>query len=429
MSQLTICLIIFVLTVIGYCSGKFSLGTFGITALIAFTLTGCLSPEQALSCFSDDNVIMIGAMCIVAEGFNRTKYCRMITEAIARAAKGSLVRTMAGYVLISILLSQMIQSPAVVFGIVAPMLRSSAEALGVKPSKVMFGVGAAAVVTCCILPIGQGATVAAELNGYLSNYGYTDYVAQLTDGMLGRFPMLFIAFIFCVFIAPRLSPAEPVVEVDYTMKKGAENRPLTNLQNIAGLMAFVLTAAALMFSGQLGLESWQCTIMGALAMIFFGVLKPKEAGKALPIGMLMLIVGSNGISNALSSTGAGELIGSHIGRLVNAVNGNSYIVGLIFFIVPFIQTQFMSNRGTMLIYHPIAIATCAATGSNPIGLMILIQSACLSAYMTPSATSAIPYIMGYGGYDQKTMIKISWPLSLMCCIVSVLWIMTVFPLQ
>lgn len=96
-----------------------------------------------------------------------------------------------------------------------------------------------------------------------------------------------------------------VVEVDYTMKKGAENRPLTNLQNIAGLMAFVLTAAALMFSGQLGLESWQCTIMGALAMIFFGVLKPKEAGKALPIGMLMLIVGSNGISNALSSTGAG----------------------------------------------------------------------------------------------------------------------------
>ena len=120
--------------------------------------------------------------------------------------------------------------------------------------------------------------------------------------------MLFIAFIFCVFIAPRLSPAEPVVEVDYTMKKGAENRPLTNLQNIAGLMAFVLTAAALMFSGQLGLESWQCTIMGALAMIFFGVLKPKEAGKALPIGMLMLIVGSNGISNALSSTGAGELI-------------------------------------------------------------------------------------------------------------------------
>ena len=124
MSQLTICLIIFVLTVIGYCSGKFSLGTFGITALIAFTLTGCLSPEQALSCFSDDNVIMIGAMCIVAEGFNRTKYCRMITEAIARAAKGSLVRTMAGYVLISILLSQMIQSPAVVFGIVAPSIPS-----------------------------------------------------------------------------------------------------------------------------------------------------------------------------------------------------------------------------------------------------------------------------------------------------------------
>lgn len=34
----------------------------------------------------------------------------------------------------------------------------------------------------------------------------------------------------------------------------------------------------------------------------------------------------------------------------------------------------MSNRGTMLIFHPIAIATCAAMCGNPVGLMILIQA-------------------------------------------------------
>lgn len=83
----------------------------------------------------------------------------------------------------------------------------------------------------------------------------------------------------------------------------------------------------------------------------------------------------------------------------------------------------------MMIFHPIAIATCASIGANPVGLMILIQAACLSAYMTPMATAAVPYLMSYGGYDQKSMIKQSLPLAIICCIVSVGWIMTLYPLQ
>ena len=136
--------------------------------------------------------------------------------------------------------------------------------------------------------------------------------------------------------------------------------------------------------------------------------------------MLLLIVGALGISSALSTTGAGEMIGGHISSLVSAVGGNSYLVGMIFFVVPFMLTQFMSNRG--------AIATCSSAGLNPVGLVILIQAACLSAFMTPMATSGVGYIMGSGGYDQKSMIRQSLPLALICCVVSVGWIMTVFPL-
>ena len=144
--------------------------------------------------------------------------------------------------------------------------------------------------------------------------------------------------------------------------------------------------------------------------------------------MLFLIVGALAMSGALSATGAGDLIGGHIAGMVDAVGGNSYIVGFIFFLIPFILTQVMQNRGTMLIFHPIAIATCASIGANPVGLMILIQAACLSAFMTPMATAAIPYMMECGGYDQKSMFKQSWIFSIICCIVSVGWIMTVFPL-
>lgn len=428
MSQLTICLIIFAFTIVGYCSGKLSLATFAITSLMALTLTGCLEAKEAIGYFANSNVIMIAGMCIVAAGFNKTKFCTNVANKISGVAKGSLGKMMLGYVLIGMLLSQFIQSPVVVFGIVAPMLLASAESMGLKASKVMFPLGVTTIVTCCTLPVGAGATIAAELNGYLESYGYTDYMVGIFDPMKARLPMLIICVLYCAFVAIKFSPNDPVTETSQDMKKAAKKADLAAFQEYAGIIIFFADAVALMVSGKLGLASWQVTVIGALAMVLCGVLKPKEATAAIPVSMLLLIVGALGISGALSATGAGEAIGGIIANVVNAVGGNSYIIGLIFFIVPFFLTQVMSNRGCMMIFHPIAIATCASIGANPVGLMILIQAACLSAYMTPMATAAVAYIMSYGGYDQRSMIKQSWPLAVICCVVSVGWIMTIFPL-
>ena len=142
--------------------------------------------------------------------------------------------------------------------------------------------------------------------------------------------------------------------------------------------------------------------------------------------MLLLVVGALAMSGALSATGAGDLIGGIISKVVTKLN-NNYLVGLIFFVVPFILTQFMSNRGTMLIFIPIAIATCYNVGGNPVGLIILIQAACLTAFMTPMATSAVPYMMNYGGYDQASLVKGGWLYAIISCVVSVGWMMTMYP--
>lgn len=429
MSQLTICLIIFAVMVIGFCSGKYSLATVSLVSMMALVLTGCLAAKDGLAYFSNNNVVMIGGMCVVAAGFNRTRFCTNVADRISHVAKGNLNKLMFGYVLIGMLLSQFIQSPVVAMGIVAPMLMASAESMGIKSSKVMFPLGVVTVVTCCTFPVGAGATVAAELNGYLESYGYLDHMVGIFDPMIGRLPLLVICVIYCAFFATKLAPDEPILKPSSVSAKAASKEPLKPLQEYAGIVIFFADALALMFAKQLGMENWEITVIGALAMIMFGVLKPREATASIPFSMLFLIVGALAMSGALSQTGAGELIGGHIAGIVDAVGGNSYIIGFIFFVIPFALTQVMQNRGTMLIFHPIAIATCASIGANPVGLMILIQAACLSAFMTPMATAAIPYMMECGGYDQKSMFKQSWILCIICCVVSVGWIMTVFPLK
>ena len=52
----------------------------------------------------------------------------------------------------------------------------------------------------------------------------------------------------------------------------------------------------------------------------------------------------------------------------------------------------------------------------------------LTAFMTPMATAAIPYMMDYGGYDQPTMFKMSWRPAILFTVVAVAWTMTIFPI-
>ena len=98
-TQLTACLFIFALTCAGYTAGVWSLSVVAMASLTALTLTGCLSASEALSCFSNGTVIMVGAMSVVAAGFGRTRFCSRLAAGISRVAKGSLSRILLLYCL------------------------------------------------------------------------------------------------------------------------------------------------------------------------------------------------------------------------------------------------------------------------------------------------------------------------------------------
>ena len=121
------------------------------------------------------------------------------------------------------------------------------------------------------------------------------------------------------------------------------------------------------------------------------------------------------------------MVGGILAEMANRIR-NPYLIGFVFFLVPFILTQIMMNRTVMIIFIPIAILACKSMGANPVGIIILVQSACLSSFMTPMATPAIPMCMAAGGYDLKSLIRQSLLPAAILCVVSVFWIMTVFPM-
>lgn len=424
---LTICIIICVLTMVSYIIGKWPMGLTAMVSMLAFVLTGCLDPATAAGYFGNPNGLMMMAMFVVAAGFNRTQFVKTVAASVNRIAKGSLVRVMFGYVLITMILSQFIQSSVIVYGIMAPMLIATCEEMHVSPSKVLFPIAIACISTVSAMPLGGGATVFAEMNGYLQANDYTTYAVALTDPMKARLPAAIVMFIYCVFFSTKFSPAEPPLKANALQARTDNREPLTPFKERAGYVIFILTTLALLFQPQLGIETWVICVTGAVAMVVFGVLSEKEAVAAINLPMAFLFVGSLSMGGALSQTGAGEVVGAVLADFANTLS-NPYLIGFVFFIVPFLLTQIMMNRTVMIIFIPISILACKAMGANPVGIVLLVQSACLSSFMTPMATPAIPMCMANGGYDLKSIIKQSIAPAILLCVVSVGWIMTVFPM-
>ena len=439
MSTLTICLLICVLTIAGFIWGKWTMATVSLCSMILFIMTGCIEPNAALANFGNTNGIMLMSMFVVAAGFRRTQFVHTVSYSVNRLAQGSIRKIMAAYIIITIILAQFIQSPVVVFGIMSPMLAATCAEINISPSKVMYPLGIAAIATCSAFPLGSGATVFAELNAYLEANGYTEYMVGLTDPMKCRLPLVLVCAVYCIFFAMKLAPEKPVVGIEASSegRKDQEKEKLPPFQERSGYLIFIAVTVALIFQQQLnnilisvsavGITTWQICFIGALLVVITGVLTPREATEAMPVWMYLLLVGSLTMGGALQATGAGNVIGDVLAGIVGKL-GNPYLIGMVFFIVPFLLTQFMQNRTVMMVFIPSAILACKSMGANPVGVIILVQAACLTAFMTPMATPAVPQYMAAGGYDLKCVLKQSVIPCVLFCLISVFWTMTVIPM-
>ena len=427
MSQMTICLILFILTLIGFAVGSsyVSITVISLISMMVMVLTGCLEPATALAGFSNGSAILMASMFIVAAGLNRTQMVNKISGYICRVSKGSFTKVLAGYVLLTCILSQFIPSAVVCFCIVFPMAQAACREMNVNPSKMMFSLGITAIGTVITLPLSSAIQEMARIQGFLEAYEYTEYNMGIMDIMKAKFPVMVAIVLMAIFLIPRFAP-DVKNEKEVTASGPKQAEPLDPVREVIGYVTFILVLLGLIFASKLGLTTWQVAMMGALVIVATGVLSKKEAIENMNLSMVLLYVGALGIGNALSATGAADLIGDKLSAIILTLN-NNYLAGLLFFLVPFILTQFMLNLGIYSIFVPLYIMICKSMGANPIGPIMLCMIASMTAFFSPLATAAVPVMMGAGNYRMKDLVKMGILPAVIITIVAVGWIMTIYP--
>lgn len=413
-TNIIICLTLFVLMMGMLAWNRYPMGVIGLAALTLLVLTGVLPPKAALTNFGNANVVIIMGMFIVGAGLKKTSLIGHLTLSIRKATGGNFQMAYRSVILLAVLLTSILTSPAVCYAIVFPIMDSICEEFHVSKSKVQFPLCLICITCAGILPFGFAISEAAVFNGLMETYGYQMNFTAL-DFTLGRFPIMVLVIVWALFFAQKVTLSEPAVEIISNQEEKHKGTELSQMQNILGAIIFIFTIGALIFGAKLKLTAWVVVLTGSLLFILTDVLSFKEAVTAMPFDIGFMFIGANAMADALVRSGTADAVGKLISGSLGG-KPNNLLLCLIFFLVPFILTQFMNNQAVMNIFAPICLLICKPLGADPRGLLILICAGSLTAFMTPSATAAIPMMMAAGGYDVKSLVKMGWMFAILISI-------------
>ena len=425
MNQITICLIIFFVSLICYATRIVPMGVTALVSMLLFIFTGCLDAPTAMATISNSNAIIMVCMVIIATAFSRTTFVDTICNAIMKVFGGDFRKAYLCFLLLGVLLGNLGNGALACFSIVYPLLLNVCRKCQVSPAKAMFGLLLVCVSCLTSLPLATALNMSARMNGFLSTYEFTQIMTPMTF-FKGRFPIMLLTIAYAWIIVPKLAPKTSEAKELEDTKRETQRRQLSRFSNLAGIVIFAANIVLMLCASKLGVEPYLICFSCAMLMIVCGVLTENEAIKAMPISMVALYVGANAAGAALTATGAGNIVGSWMAGLLGGTH-SSYLIGFMFFAVPFTLTQFMNNGGVLNVFLPICLLTCQALGANPIGPLILVDCACTTAFLTPMATPSVPLCMGVGGYEMKHLFKMGLPLAVLLTAANVLYVMTVYP--
>lgn len=424
MNSMVICLIIFAVMIILFFNRKIPMAFTSMGVIVALYVAGCVDKATVFAGFGNNNVLTMAGMFIVAAGLSRTQMVNNITKLLYRVNNGSFTRVLASYILVIFLLGQFVPSLPAMFAMVYPLVISMCKQLKCSPSKMMYPIAVTVVSTSFVIePIGPYAAWFVTQNGYLESYGWTGSLLSMWSETMVFLPTALVTLLLTIFVLPKLMPDQPETEtVAITGPDITNNEALSPVREFLGYGIFIATVIGLM----LGLPSWAVTMAGATAVVLSGVLDEQTALIRMNMSMVLLYAGVTVMGEALSNTGAAQLLGDLAASALSGVR-NGYIIGAVFYLVSFLMTSFLYNRATTTVLIPILIITCSSIGCDPRGPVILCSLASMSSLITPMPNPVVPMAMQAGGYTQKTILRVGIIPAIVRGIIGVAIAMTIFP--
>lgn len=422
MTPLEITLLILVLTIAAFITGKIPFAVISSGIILSLIMTGVMEPAEAFSGFTNTNVVMFVAMFVIGAGLTKTSLIDKAERMVVRYKDNPKMLIFLACVASSLLAS--ITSATATAAIMISLLVGIANEIGTSRSKLLYPAMACANIATSMTFLGQGA----------SNITWIDIMAKagapnelyIWDFTIARIPLLLVSILYMTFVGYKLMPDidnSTFADSEHTGKKAAKLSPVK--EKIA-IIIILVTILAMLFESVIGIPMYLVACIGAVLLVLCGILTEKEALESIHQPTIFLFAGVLTLSEAIKKTGAGDVVADWMISLIGNTT-NPYLIMAVFFLIPFLLTQIMSNLATLTIFIPLVVSACMKIGIDPRAAVVGVLTASCISIMTPMAAPCQIMIIEPGGYTLKDYLKCGTPLAAILAVMTIFLMPLMFP--
>ena len=403
--------------------GKYAYGLITMTCCVILAATGVLPLSGAFSGFCNQIVVLIAPTLALSEALKRTSLIGSFGTLLDRMKGTHGTLLILAFYAVGIIMAQFIPTTGSI-AILIVFLATLGNTGDITTKRIMMPLLGVMVAWKFRTPIGLGATTFAMVNGFAGDILAPEFQLQLLDPFLYAIVPSLCLTIYCIFCW-KLMPKDNTAIDESKLKKQAqvELLPLNKQYIVYGVFVVVVV---LMLFNLLNLR-YLAPAIGVIILLFTGCLKVPEAVKPMTSDMIWMIAGVLAVADALSKSGASELIGSALQSGLAHVT-NPYLICLIFSAVTVIMTTYLSNTATQAVLIPIAASICAAAGWDPRGLLLIIGTCNYFAIAFPSGSGEAAVTFAAAGYNPVKILKFTGPYCLIAIVTCGIMAQIMYPL-
>jgi di/tricarboxylate transporter len=172
------------------------------------------------------------------------------------------------------------------------------------------------------------------------------------------------------------------------------------------IMAFVVAIAATKM-----LPMVLAAALGVALMLLTGCLRWQEATDALSSNVIMIVVASLALGEALTATGVIATAGEGLAAAGGYLHPVVIMASLMLFMS--IVTNFVSNNAAAIIGTPVAVAMATTLGVDPRPFVLAVLFGCNLSFATPMGYQTNLLVMAAAGYRFNDFVRAGLPLVLL----------------
>lgn len=403
---------VMVLMIIAFVLNKWPFGLITMSCCIILGVTGVLDPATTFSGFCNPFVVMLAGAFVVTNALAKTSFIHGLQDKIMQMQNGkSGIKLMLIFALAIVVLATFMPGPALL-AIIIMMARNLNDDGEVNAARVILPAAVLTTLWNGRIPFGIGAGQFAILNGFLETAG-GDYSIGMFDPMLaGLVPgiLMILYSVFCYKLLPHKKSDIAVSNAETT--KQAEKPEMSKRDEVITYVTFIVMLAFMVLNQFTGSLLYIGPALCAVFLVFAKVITVEDVKQGITVDLIFMLAGIFTLTSALTSTGAGGIIGNAIVSLFGGEMTQFSLVA-IFSGIAIVVTNFMSNNATMYSIIPVAVTTAMAAGLNPIPAVLAIDVVVKCACVLPCFSGEAAMCYGASGYTIKDTWKFTIPATIL----------------